>query len=148
MSYDRALVLFLLGMLIYRAIDLGASKAKLEQALCRARRMIKRLPEGTSPKQFFPAYREFNGRLEPREFQVLAFWCRVASTISREFIFLLMCGCILILLFLGLSLIATHSDRSASTSNTILAIATLLASLTNSVAVLLLERLRLRLERI
>lgn len=148
MSIDRALILLLLGMLVYRAIDLASTKAKLEQALCRAGRAIKQLPEGTSPAQFLPAYRHFVGKLKPREFQTLAVWYRAASAVSREYLFLLMSACITILLLLGLALIATRADRTQSISNTILAVATLLVSWVSSVLTLLLERFRLRLERV
>lgn len=148
MPDDRALVLLLLGMLAYRSIDLGATKAKLDQAMSKAGRAVKRLPDGTSPSKFIPAYRSFAKRLNVREFQDFVVWYRAARFFSREFLFLLMIACILVLFLLGSALIATHANRPENLSRNILAVTTLVVSSLVSVVTLLLERFRVRLEKV
>jgi hypothetical protein len=148
MPADRALILFLLGMLAYRAIDLAALNAKLEQALCRARRVTDRLPADINLRRILRTRRTLATALEPREFWKLTLWCRAAQFLSREFPIFLMYGCVLIFLLLGLSLIATHDNRSENVDRTILAVTTLTVSLVISLVALLLERFRLLLEKV
>jgi len=148
MSDDRALVLFLIGVLGYRAIDLATFKAKLEQALGRARRAIAVFPIGPTPRQFRPAYRIYTKNLKPREFYTLTIWFKGANFLAREFAYFMLYACTLVLLLLGLVLIATHANRAPEVGRAILAVTTLAVSTMISVVTQLLEWFRLQLEKV
>ena len=140
MADDRALIILLLGLLLYRSLDLAAAKAKLDQALARARR--------TLPNPTLRGFRQYRGQLRPKEIHHVIQWYGAARWVSAEFPFLLMLSCLTVLFFLGLVLIGTHANRPESTGRSILAITTLSVSAAISVVNFLLERFRLLLERV
>lgn len=148
-NLDAKLFVLLMGVVLYKSVDLFACRAKISQSLVRISRVGGKTPTGIfhfrkhfrqSDKARMPTYSDFLSRRFWVKYQILA-------SLERDFVIYLMGLVFSSFLIIGFATLALKGQRSADDDKLVTALFTIFISCAVSVAAALVEFFRLAMER-